>query len=394
MDKHDKLGLFFQRLLTLLRHPRLFRNRLRQEFRQRWGIPWDRRFGCGRSGPPVTLTLDLTRRCNLKCLMCTQHRGPAEFPWEDPDQELPLSTWTGLLDQAVSFRPQIYITGGEPTLYRDFQHLIVEAKRRGLPVHLQTNGTRLNQIAEFLVTEGVEKVTVSLDGPGEIHDLIRGQKGVYRRATAGIAALVEARKRLKAPGPIVLINCTISKANLAVLDQMVSIALDLGADILGFQQTIFNSLTNVAQHNLLMPSLWTKFYGTDQASPFIPEADFYHSEIGTEDLPLLLDRLREAVRLAQGRLKLSFLPNQPLDQLKSYYTDLNYPTVQKCNALWQSCHILPDGTVSPCLHVVAGNITKQPFNEIWNGPQMQSLRKIITRRLLPGCARCCLRSFS
>ncbi len=106
--------------------------------------------------------------------MCEQHRHTTDRPdnltWYNPVRELPLAAWTALFDQVVSFRPRLYLTGGEPTLYRDFPGLLQEAKKRRLPVHLQTNGTRLAELAELLVAQGVEMVTVSLDGPAEIHD--------------------------------------------------------------------------------------------------------------------------------------------------------------------------------------------------------------------------------
>ena len=382
----------------LWRHFHTFRRLLREEVLRKWRVSWDRRFRHGLSGPPVSLSLDLTRRCNLKCRMCDQNRHAAAPPdgisWYDPNRELPLSAWTNLLDQVAAFRPRLYLSGGETTLYRDFPGLIQAAKERGLLVHLQTNGTRLGQLAEFLVAQGVEMLSVSLDGPPEINDLIRGQEGAFERTAGGIAALAVARRRLGKPGPLLSINCVISKANLGCLDQMVSLAHELGVDILQFQHTIFNTAANIQRHNLALSPEFAARAGLDLAPPSIPEGEYYQSEIGPEDLPRLRESLERARRLARGRLRLAFLPNLPLNQLESYYLDLNYPPLQVCNALWTCCRILPDGTVSPCLHVVAGNITEQPFQEIWNGPRMRNFRQVMAHRLLPGCARCCNRSFT
>jgi MoaA/NifB/PqqE/SkfB family radical SAM enzyme len=191
-----------------------------------------------------------------------------------------------------------------------------------------------------------------------------------------------------------LLNCVISKANIPVLDQMVPLALELGADILQLQHTIFNSPNNVEQHNLWLSREFAETQGLDLVTPSIPAGEFYETEITGEDLPGLRAGLEEARRRAQGRLRLQFLPNLPPALLESYYLDLNYPFPQVCQDLWKGCRILPDGTVSPCLHLVAGNITRQPFREIWNGPQMQRFRQLISRRLFPGCARCCSRSFT
>ncbi|MHB8123072.1 MAG: radical SAM protein [Desulfuromonadaceae bacterium] len=387
-------------MAILWRHSRTFRSILREELHRKWNVFWERRFHNGLKASPLSLELDLTRRCNLRCRMCDQGRQTAEPPaglnWHDPNQELPLSAWTDLLDQVASFRPRprLHITGGEPTLYRDFPALIQEAKKRGFLVHLQTNGTRLGQFAEFLVAQGVEMLSISIDGPMEIHDRIRGQEGAFTRTTEGIAALMVSRKRLGKPGPLLSINCVISKTNLGCLEQMVPLSLDLGADTLHLLHTNFNSKANVARHNLLMSPKWAQSHGLDLIFPSISPGEYYQSEIAPEDLPLLREKLERVRRLARGRLILTFYPNPPLDKLGHYYLDLDYPFPQVCNALWNSCRILPDGTVSPCLHVVAGKITEQPFQEIWNGPGMRNFRQVIARGVFPGCARCCERRFS
>jgi MoaA/NifB/PqqE/SkfB family radical SAM enzyme len=389
---------FSARALKLVwQNPRMAHTLLREEYRKKFGIALDRRFRDGLSGPPVNLNLNLTRRCNLKCVMCEQHRhdpGPTGLSWYDPKRELPLSAWISLLDQVAAFRPRLYLTGGEPTLYPHFPEFLQEAKGRGLVVHLQTNGTLLDRLADLLVAQGVEMVTVSMDGPAEVHNAIRGQEGAFQKTCAGIKALVAARHRQRSPGPIILINCVISKASLGSLDQLVPLAHELGADILQIQHTIFNSAANVRRHNRALSPEFAAGQGLDLAPPSIPDGEFYESEITPADLPQLRAQLQEAQRLAPGRLKLLFLPNLPLALLEPYYLDLTHPFPQVCNALWKGCRILPDGTVSPCLHLVAGNIADQPFQEIWNGPRMRRLRQIISRRLFPGCARCCSRSFT
>jgi MoaA/NifB/PqqE/SkfB family radical SAM enzyme len=393
---HPKDSLATRAVKLLWRNPRLVHTILREEYRKKFGIALDRRFRPSLSSPPVNLNLNLTRRCNLKCVMCEQHRhdpGPTGLSWYDARRELPLAAWVGLLDQVAAFRPRLYLTGGEPTLYPHFPQFLQETRKRGFLVHLQTNGTLLAKVADDLVAQGVSLVTVSLDGPSEVHDTVRGQAGAFRKTYEGVKALVAARNRQRSPSPIILINCVISKANLGSLDQMASLAHGLGADILQIQHTIFNSAANVQRHNRALSPEFAAGQGLDLAPPSIPEGEYYESDITPADLPQLLGQLQEVRRLTQGRLKLLFIPNLPPDLLKPYYLDLAYPFPPVCNAPWKACRILPDGTVSPCLHLVAGNITVQPFREIWNGPQMRRFRQIIFRRLFPGCARCCSRSF-
>jgi Fe-coproporphyrin III synthase len=394
---HPQGSLAVRALRLMWQNPRMAHTLLREGCRKKFGIALDRRFRDGVSGPPVNLNLNLTRRCNLKCLMCEQHRhddGPTGLPWYDPRRELPLSAWLNLLDQVAAFRPRLYLTGGEPTLYPHFPEFLREAKRRGFVVHLQTNGTLLERVADSLVSLGVEMVTVSLDGPPEVHDGIRGQAGAFHKTRQGLKALVAARERHRRPGPIITLNCVISKASLATLDQMVPLAHEIGADILQMQHTIFNSAANVQRHNRALSPRFAADQGLELAPPSIPAGEYYESEITPEDLERLKDQLREAQGQAKDRVKLNFLPKLPPDLLGPYYLDLSHPFPPVCNAPWKGCRILPDGTVSPCLHLVAGNIMAQPFQEIWNGAKMRRFRQILSRGLFPGCARCCSRSFT
>jgi len=388
----------YRRFLGLLwRNPHMLQTMAREAYLHKVGITLNRRFSPTRSALPGFLHLNLTRRCNLRCRMCIQNRrdaGPPEgLSWYDPNRELPLETWTALLDQVKSYRPRLYVTGGEPLLYRHFQEFLVAAKKRGFVVNLQTNGIRLAEVADFLVDLGVEMVNVSVDGPQEVHDRIRGPLA-FRRTVEGIEALVAARRRKNRPGPILFINCVICKDNLSALDQMVPLALRLKADFLNLLHTDFNSPANVAAHNSLLSPKQAQTWGLDLVSPSIPAGEYYESEIGREDLPQLLAGVDKARSQARGRLKLLFHPDLPTDLIEPFYLDLEHPFPQVCNSLWKTCRILPDGTVSPCLHVVLGNIAEQPFREIWNGPRMRQFRKIISRRLFPGCARCCNRGFS
>jgi len=390
---------FLSRALALcLYKPRVLKTFLYEGYRNLLGVALDRRFHPGRSGLPIEIILDLTRRCNLHCLMCTQIRHSNNIPeglsWYDSRRELPLAGWVDLLDQVKSFRPRLHITGGEPLVYPYFQGLVGEAKKRGFFMRLTTNGTLLAEAADLLVASRVEVVVVSLDGPEEIHDHIRGQQGVFEQASGGIRALVEYRRKSRNNEPLLLINCTISRANLEVLDQMVPIAQALGADILQFHHTIFDLPANVDRHNRLLSPERSREWGLDLAFPSISEHEYYQSQIGAEDIPLLQARLIEARRLAKGRLNLIFVPNLPFEQIEPYYLNLDYPFAPTCKRLWKTCRIYPDGTIAPCFHAIVGNIRQQPFLELWNSPKMQRLRELINQGLLPGCARCCSRRFT
>jgi MoaA/NifB/PqqE/SkfB family radical SAM enzyme len=396
----------------------------RYEYRRRWGGARDRRLHpAGGSVLPALISINPTRRCNLACRMCFQFRRDVEVPpelnWYDVNQELPLQAWVKLLDELAgwrltqpgpnwpplplwskllgkvgSWRPLLYLTGGEPLVYPQALELLEAARQRRLMIHLQTNGILLSQVADDLVSLGVHMVTMSIDGPQELHDYIRGIKGSFRRSVAGFQALAEARRRRGSPGPLLCLRCTVSKDNLDRLEEMVPLALELGADMLFFSHTIFNTMENVQRHNRILSPENPATQGLNVVAPSIPEGGFYQSEIGPGDLPRLLESLAAVRRRDQGRVQMGFSPDLPDENLGPYYLDIDHPFPQECRHLWMACRILPDGTVSPCLHMVMGKITDTSLQEIWNSPGYLNLRRLVAQGLFPGCARCCYRRFS
>ncbi|MBF0530010.1 MAG: radical SAM protein [Deltaproteobacteria bacterium] len=396
MMKHLDLIKRISRML--LDNPRRCATFLRMEYRHRIGIPRDRRFSSFRSGPPTNLSVNLTMRCNLKCHMCRHihhlKNRPAGRDWYDLKQELPISTWVSVLDQLTAFRPLLYITGGEPLIYPHFEEFIQEAKARNLTTILQTNGILLSRHADFLVRMGVEGVTCSLDGPPDIHDAIRNRAGAFALLKEGILAVRESRRGRSAPHPFISTNFTITRGNLDRIDEVVALSADMGVDFMQIQHTMFNPPELVLKHNGMFTREKSTELGLEVSQPPIAEGEDYQSEITSEDIPRLKKSLIKAKAAAKGRLKLLSMPNLDQDQLEPYYLDIRYPFPAKCAKFWQCLRILADGTVSPCLNFIVGNVKHQSVEEIWNGDQMQTLRALIARNLFPACQRCCSRSFA
>lgn len=112
-------------------------------------------------------------------------------------------------------------TGGEPLLRKDIGELINYARKLFPIVTLTTNGILLKRRIDEV--KNVNYFTISLDGPKEVTDSVRG-KGTYEKALEGIKA---ARER----GIDIILNAVISKANIENdcegLKELIRIALDL-----------------------------------------------------------------------------------------------------------------------------------------------------------------------
>ncbi len=155
---------------------------------------------------PLGVVIALTARCNLRCVMCPQVEVRQQL---GSTPELTLNELQSIVDDlAASFRwkPFIHLTGGEPLLYHDLLPLVAYVKDRGFRCSLTTNGLLLKRHAAELVHIGIDRVHVSVDGPPQIYDRIRGVAGAYDHAIAGIKALVTARQSQQVSQPTITIN--------------------------------------------------------------------------------------------------------------------------------------------------------------------------------------------
>ena len=124
-------------------------------------------------------------------------------------------------------------------------------------------------------------------------------------------------------------NCTITKDNLDFLAEVVRLAIQMGADTLQIQHTMFNSPEKVARHNACFTPARVEDLGLDMALPSIRAGGYYQSKIGPEDIPKLQAGLKQARVLAKDRIELLFMPNLPDKFLGPYYLDLDFPFSQE-----------------------------------------------------------------
>src|SRR3990170_2515996 len=163
---------------------------------------------------------EITRSCNLLCSHCraSAHKGGYEG-------ELTTEECFRVIDQILEVgKPMIILTGGEPLLRPDVLEIGKYAADRGLRVVMGTNGTLLNEeMAAKLKAIPVACVGVSLDFPNAArHDDFRCKVGTFDAAMSGI-------NNARQAGIDIQINSTISKLNVAYLDELTSLAMDIGA---------------------------------------------------------------------------------------------------------------------------------------------------------------------
>jgi len=363
----------------------------------------DYRLGRGWSLPPRSVCLILSHACNLRCLMCdigranAQGTGPrvhsplVQAVSSGPD---PMSRdgWVSLVDQLAGFipRPLVLLTGAEPFMAPHWRDVAARILRRGMRLHITTNGTQLERNAEELITlcphPAALDITVSLDGLEAVHDRIRGLEGTYARALAGMRAFAAAWERRGWRRVPLHITCTMSNHNLGHLPAFMTAIAGSGLSLasLTFNHLWFRDTAIASVHNRLfaaLPAAEENIQGVDTASI---------------DADALVGTLR-AVRMtaAAAPFPVFFEPDLDESELRLYYSRPDrFVGYSKCTAAWRNVAVTPSGAVilSPlCFLPPLGNVQDSGFRQVWNGRPARLLRRQIKRaRAWPACARCCM----
>lgn len=330
---------------------------------------------------PTGVVYEATMRCNLTCEFC--YVGDLlniEGEWR---QELPIETLQRAFPEHDGL--QVSLTGGEIFMRKDILSVMDVFRDKGYTCgYLTTNGTIISdERAEAMATlasQGFLKhISVSIDGPGEMHDKARGVKGTFERTSAGLRRLQEAARRKNAPLRV-SINTTVAHETLEVLDQMVDVAGELGVDAIGLNHLMFSTPQEVQETIQLL--------GTDDPKVI--------STYVTEDPGLDAARVRTQVDALSAKcrangVRFDMRPKVKSPILDDYYTP-GTALAGRCLYPFLYARVSFSGKAyfCPFIRLEVGDLTEQSLEEVWTGPRYRELRKkLVDERLFPVCRRCC-----
>lgn len=157
---------------------------------------------------PLALNLEISNICNLRCKHCYKD---AEI---DGDESLDETSLKKIVRESKQLGiKRVAIGGGEPFLHPHLKSFLLELNSNGIKTTIITNGTiRDKEIYKVLKKVGAQ-VNVSIDGPREYHDYLRGVPGAFNRAIENIGLM-------KRYGITVAIQSTISQENMQLLKNL------------------------------------------------------------------------------------------------------------------------------------------------------------------------------
>lgn len=139
--------------------------------------------------PPVGtldfLWLEVTGKCNLRCVHCYADSGP-----QRPLHEyMSLQDWKDILDQAAALRCRaVQFIGGEPTMYPELPSLIERARAVGFEtIEVYTNGTHFKpRLKESFLHNRVDLAFSIYAENAGVHDVVTQQNGSFERTLESI----------------------------------------------------------------------------------------------------------------------------------------------------------------------------------------------------------------
>jgi radical SAM protein with 4Fe4S-binding SPASM domain len=141
---------------------------------------------------PVSGSIDLTARCNLRCVHC--YLGQRSYRQRQRRPEMNTRQILSIIDE-ITEAGCLYLlmTGGEPLLRKDFPEIYSHAKKNGLVITLFTNGTLMtDRILELFENLPPRIVEISLYGAtASTYESITGIHGSYERCLDAVRRLSE-----------------------------------------------------------------------------------------------------------------------------------------------------------------------------------------------------------
>jgi MoaA/NifB/PqqE/SkfB family radical SAM enzyme len=144
----------------------------------------------GRAGGPARigiLQVHPSLRCNLACAHCYSSSGPLAHGELNPDLVCQVVSDVAALGYEV-----VSLSGGEPLMYRGLPQVLAHAKALGLRTTVTTNGYYARPERLKALSGLIDVLAISLDGPPEVHNAIRGSARAFERLAASLPRVRDA----------------------------------------------------------------------------------------------------------------------------------------------------------------------------------------------------------
>jgi len=297
------------------------------------------------------LYIELTNNCNYNCIHCGN------------EGDKPSTLDTKLVEDVLQeFKDQggtkLIITGGEPLLHPGIERILETAQQHDFNTKISTNAQLLNYpYSDFAFRYGVG-FRLSLDGPEEKHNEIRGNPRAYDY-------LISAMKRISERGGQIVVRTTVMKKN---MDSIAHMLYEL------------DRLTKYHRIKVQSNNIWP-IRNIGKANQ---EQAITAKEYGT-----FLVKLNEGTRYLKPSFRIIVGPTFGLEK-EFQGGPIQSNEIYKYDIMGSSLHIASNGDVYPCsfIHHSLGNIKQDRILKIFHSQESAEFREKFLERKNHECSSC------
>lgn len=304
---------------------------------------------------PRAATINVTGRCNSKCITCRQWKNDKEY-------ELTTIELVNILKELKKLGfLSIGFGGGEPLLRADLETIIKSAVNLGFGrIAVTSNGLLMTEDrAQCLIESGMTDIGISIEGLRQVHDYCRGVPGGYEKSMNALNHLVELRNS-RYPRLGISMATILMEPNLDYIIDLVEMCKMMN---IGFSMQLLDTSTYFFESGQNMDELAVKDH---------------------DKLNRLIDSLHRFKKKCPGII---INTHSSLDYAKAYYKD----PIQKhipCFLGYINLYINPQGDIFPGCYVLGstGNIRNGRLTDILNSQKYKIQRRRMFEKKCPGCS--------
>ncbi len=290
-------------------------------------------------GMPMTISIEPTTACNLRCPECPSGLRAFSRPTGNLKEDL----FHNVIDQLAPYLNYlIFYFQGEPYIHPQFLNMVQYAHQAGIYTITSTNAHFLNdENARKTVESGLDRIIISIDGTTqETYESYR-KAGNLENVLQGARNIIKWKKKLKSAKPYTIFQFLVVKPNEHQIPEVYELAKEIGIDEVKLKTA--------------------QIYDYKNGHELIPDQDKYSRYQRNDD--------------------------------DTY--SLKNSLVNQCWKMWHSCVITWDGVVVPCCfdkdaNHQLGDLKEQSFKDIWQGDHYKDFRtKLLKgRNQIEICTNC------
>lgn len=299
---------------------------------------------------PEQVVIDITNKCNLKCISCWLYSPllNKDQPSQDwLEKELPKETLFKLIeDLAFLGTKKIRFTGGgEPFMHKDAMEIIEFTRKKQLEAAVTTNfGLVSKEQIRRLIDLNIEELCISIWA---------SNPKVYARVHPGVSAIYFEKlkeklfylKEIRGHKPRLTFANVIMNNNFLDFEEMYKMGCQYNVDAIYF--TLVDTLLGQTDTLLLNTNERERLFKKAQEIKEISKKDGI------------------CLEFFEGFLRRLSMPADNLE--KGEYDKLSIDKIP-CYVGWIFTRVLADGSVAPCcrgVKKIMGNSNKKSFKDIW-----------------------------